>query len=90
MGQSYSAKIIVGLHRSEMGDVEEDVLEGMDHCPPYYDGGDEAIIGYEVQGSGNYSAVELRFDLTQINNLLDQFRRETGLNGKVWLSTCGY
>ena len=90
MSTQYSAKIIVGLHRDDMDGVDEDIIEGMDQCPPYYDGGDEAVIGYEAHSSGCYSARELAFDQSEIDKLKAQFKEETGLDAKVWLSSCGY
>lgn len=90
MGVSYSAMIIVGLPRDEMGDVDEEIIEGMDQCPPHYDGGDKAVIGYEVAGTPNYGRIELGLDVGEVAELKKQFKDETGLDAKLYLSTCGY
>ena len=88
MGMSYSAKLIVGLHRDEI--ENEDVIDELDSAPPYYDGGDEAIIGVCVEETSSYSAKEVAITQAKIDAAHAEFREITGQEGKLYLTPCGY
>ena len=92
MGQSYAAKIVVGLPRGEINNqdlINEDEIEV---CSPYYDGGGDkdAIAGLTYQETDTYSSAELKYDLGKINDLKEQFFELTGQKARVYLSTYGY
>jgi len=90
MGIEYSARIIVGLHRGELLDLDEDVIEDLDMCPPYYDGSDEAVLGIVILDSGDYSAKEMVWGQAKVDAAMVEFKEKTGLDGKLFLSPCGW
>lgn len=94
MGIEYSAAIIVGLPKDDLFEHEkyEDFQNGdLDQAPPFYDGGEAAIMGIIVEQSGDYSAMELNGSLDdKIANAKYAFKFKTGLEGKVYLTPVGY
>lgn len=94
MGIEYSAMIIVGLHVDDLSDHErfEEFLDGeLDRAPPYYDGGDAAICGICVANTPDYAAKEVPDGLESlITKAKEDFKRITGLEGKVYLTPVGY
>lgn len=85
MSSFTSAKLIVGLPRK---DIPEDILdEGfLDSAFPYYDGGDDAIHGYNYIQSGDFDYKEITIDLNKIEELKEKFRKDVGLEPKLYLS----
>jgi hypothetical protein len=88
MGMSYSAALIVGLHRDQIED--EDVIDELDMAAPYYDGGDEAIVGLFVERTGDYQAKEITLDQAKVDAAKAKFRDLTGLDGKLYLTPRGH
>lgn len=88
MGIEYSAALIVGLHRDEIED--EDLIESLDQAAPYYDGGDEAIVGVYVERTGDYQAKEITLDQAKVDAAKAKFRELTGQDGKLYLTPRGY
>ena len=91
MGISTYAAIYVGLPRNQLSDLDEfeDWMDNEDihSCPPQYDGNDlnYAIHGIEVASAG--TPCELPEDLLQrIVQATADFKKLTGLDGKVYLS----
>jgi hypothetical protein len=90
MGVSYSAKIVVGLPFCAIPNAQEllddDKLRDFGY---YYD----RIVGVEVTGSGSYSYSELD-DLVDLEDYINKamwaFKRKTGLDGRTYLTVCGY
>lgn len=94
MGIEYSAAIIVGLPKDDLFEHEsyEDFQNGdLDQAPPFYDGGEAAIMGIIVEQSGDYSAMELNGSLdAKISAAEDSFKEKTGMTPKVYLTPVGY
>jgi hypothetical protein len=88
MGIEYSAALIVGLHRDEIED--EDLIDELDQAAPYYDGGDEAIVGVYVERTGDYQALEITLDQAKVDAAKAKFRELTGQDGKLYLTPRGY
>lgn len=90
MGIYYSAKIIIGLHRDELETTDDEIIENLDQCPPYYDGGDQAVIGVVVASSEDFSATEFEWDQAKVDAAKIRFKDATGQDGKLYLSSCGW
>lgn len=90
MGMSYSAVLIVGLHRDDIETEDEEILESLDSAPPYYDGGDDAILGVNVEKSGDYQAKEITLDQAKVDAAKAKFRELTGQEGKLFLTPRGF
>jgi hypothetical protein len=88
MSIQYSAKIMVGLPRDEI--ENEDVIDDLVQAAPYYDGGDEAIVGICVVNSGCYQAKEFTLDQATIDAAKANFKEQTGQDGKLYLTPNGY
>ena len=95
MGISYYAAIVVGLRREEYSEDfdfekhydEYDLVE----VTPYFDGGgqDENVVGLIYAKTDGYSAEELIINNEHIQELMKQFNKITGLEGRLYLSTWG-
>jgi hypothetical protein len=90
MGIEYKAAIIVGLPRDEIESEDEDVIESLDQCPPYYGGGDQAIIGVVVVSSPDYAAKEFAWDQAAVDAAMATFHKKTGQVGKLYLTPVGH
>ena len=92
MGIEYSAKIMVGLKCKDMEDVDEDLLDELDSIAPYYDGGYDAILGYVIEDSGDYSSSTLYIPglIEEADAAFEKFKQLTGKEPKLWLTTCGW
>jgi hypothetical protein len=96
MSVDYEAVVMVGLQRKDFED--EDKLEEMldddilQPCPPYYDGvgDDKEVIGFVYEATETYSSSKLEWDPTKIEKLKNKFKKLTGLDASVWLSTRGW
>jgi hypothetical protein len=94
---SIYAAIFVGLPRGELEcGVEETLIERsfyefcednqIESCPPYYDGSDDAVMGFQYRSAGPYSESELEWNQEEIDKLKEEFKNITGLEAKVYLS----
>ena len=92
MGTYYQAVLIVGLPREtlEAAEVGEDVMDELDTAAPYYDGGDDAVLGVIVEQTGDYQAKEIALDQARIDSAKAEFRELTGQDGKLYLTPRGY
>ena len=90
MGIEYSASIIVGLHRDALENSDDETIESLDMCPPYYDGSDQAIVGVTVFASGDYSASEFTWDQAKVDAAFVKFKEITGQDGRLYLTPCGW
>lgn len=92
MGMGVSAKIFVGLPRE---DVPEEILEDLDkndleQCSPYYDGWDDALVGFTYSSSGSYGQRKFVWDEAIIEALKSFFREIVGLEPDVYLTPYVY
>jgi len=96
MGIDYQGAIMIGVQQSEL---EEELVVQLVHkeavfeiCAPYYDGDDcdHAIVGYTYACSGTYEATPFKWDEAEVTRLKAKFKKQTGLDAKVWISPLGY
>lgn len=92
MSVNYSAQIIVGLPRGEIGNQQLIHDDDLEVCPPGYDcgGDDDAIAGFSYVDSGDYSACEFVWNEDEIIALKQKFFETTGQYAKVYISPCSY
>jgi hypothetical protein len=92
MGIDYSAVIVVGLW-SEYLPKDFDEVENIECIQPYYDAPTEhSLWGIVIENSEDYNATEINLDVLElpIKVAKENFKRITGLDAKIYLSTRGW
>jgi len=100
MSTYYRAAIMVGLPQCDVYYDEDeyeylfDFLEynDMEICEPFYDGADAsyAIAGFIYKLTGSYNSLKVVWDQEEIDKLKAQFKKATGQDAEIYLSTWGY
>ena len=92
MSIDYAARIVVGLPVSDIP-LEEGVHDmydiGLEYSHPYFDCGDEVSLGCVIVLSApDYDYRVLPGNLAELTSYAsEKFKRITGLEGKVYLTT---
>lgn len=92
MGIDYSAVIVVGLWSEDLP-KDFDEVENIECIQPYYDAPTEhSLWGIVIENSEDYNATEINLDVLElpIKEAKQSFKRITGLDAKVYLSTRGW
>lgn len=92
MGIDYSAVIVVGLWSEDLP-KDFDEIENIECIQPYYDAPTEhSLWGIVIEYSEDYNATEINLDVLShpIKIAKENFKRITGLDAKVYLSTRGW
>ena len=101
MGIDYRAAIVVGLPREQLesgskfkedDDEFQDWVEehGMEFIAPYYDGYDNALVGYVYKISPDYGRSLVQWIPDEVEELKQTFEDVTGKEAEVYLSVYGY
>jgi hypothetical protein len=101
MGIDYRAAVVVGLPREQVEsngkfDDERDDFQdwaeehGMEFVAPYYDGYDDALVGYVYRISPDYGRSIVRWAPDEVEELKATFREVVGKDAEVYLSVLGY
>lgn len=92
MGIDYSAVIVVGLWSDDLP-KDFDEVENIECIQPYYDAPTEhSLWGIVIEDSEDFNATEINLSVLElpIKEAKRSFKRITGLDAKVYLSTRGW
>lgn len=90
MSVSYEAVIVVGLPQSQVTNKQLIEDDDLNLWSTSYDGIDDSTIaGLCYASSGDYSWTKLCWDEDKLNKLKERFKKMTGQDANVYLSTYG-
>lgn len=86
MSACRSAMIIFGLPRQEIDNEDECFEYNMTMAMPYYDGGEDGIIGFPVHETGEDDSLEINLQDVDASKYAVKFWRITGKEGRLYLT----